>query len=286
MKFHKLVKSIDYATYPVLVELRRINRTLGNSLSRFRDILISTVIGILLDISPVSQFIIDSLFKNSHCRYLVKFSSYSNADTLVAILLAGLVYFALWLWHFIKGRWGSNKNTINERKEISFEFYKVVIPNLISLISIIEQADDSTDDEDKRVLLLFQAKHELEDLINILSRLNVIEIDAKTNILTQNSRDVLDQIGQDAYFAVLIDIIDRISDVYNKLKNCTTKHISATLDSIRSLFISAHIFSVHSNLNLDHPLSPCVKNRYEDVKKEMSQRSIPAQGAQSNATTH
>ena len=273
MKFHKLVKSIDYATYPVLVELRKINKVLGNSLSGFRDILITAAVGILLDSSPISQWVVVKISENSKCPPLVKFGSYSDADKLIAILLAGVVYCVLLLWHFIKDRWGSNKNTINERKEIAFEFYKVIIPNLISLKSIVEQADASTDDEDKRVLLLFQAKHELEDLIYMLTRLDVIEIDTKTNILTKNSKDVLDQIGQDAYFTVLIDVIDRVNEVYTKLESCNRKNVQDTLTSIKSLFYSAHIFSVHSHVFLNHPLSSAVKEQYEKVKKEMSKES-------------
>lgn len=273
MKFHKLVKSIDYATYPVLVELRKINKVLGNSLSGFRDILITAAVGILLDSSPISQWVVETILKNSKCPHLVKFGSYSDADKLIAILLAGVVYCGLLLWHFIKDRWGSNKNTINERKAIAFEFYKVIIPNLISLKSIVEQADASTDDEDKRVLLLFQAKHELEDLIYLLSHLDVIEIDTKTNILTKNSKDVLDQIGQDAYFAVLIDIIDRVNEVYTKLESCSRKTVQDTLASIKSLFFSAHVFSVHSKVSLHHPLSATVKEKYEKAKKEMSKEN-------------
>ena len=273
MKFHKLVKSIDYATYPVLVELRKINKVLGNSLSGFRDILITAAVGILLDNSPISKWVVEEVLRNSMCPHLVKFSSYSDADKLIAILLAGVVYCVLLLWHFIKDRWGSNKNTINERKEIAFEFYKVIIPNLISIKSIVEQADTSTDDEDKRILLLFQAKHELEDLIYLLTRLDVIEIDTKTNILTKNSKDVLDQIGQDAYFTVLIDIIDRVNEVYTKLESCSRKNVQDTLASIKSLLFSAHVFSVHSKVSLHHPLSSTVKEKYEKAKKEMNKEN-------------
>ena len=273
MKFHKLVKSIDYATYPVLVELRKINKVLGDSLSGFRDILISSVVAVLFDVSLLSQWIVGEFFGNSTCAYLVKFSRYPDAGKFIAIILAGLVYCVLWLRHWIKARWGSNKNTINERKEIAFEFYKVIIPNLISLKSIIEQADASIADEDKKVLLLFQAKHELEELVYLLTRLEVVEVDAQTNILTKNSKDVLDQIGQDAYFAVLIDIIGRVNDVYSKLKNCSSKHVQDTLASIKTLFFSARVLSVHSHVFLNHPLSSTVKEKYEKAKKEMSEEN-------------
>lgn len=282
MKFHKLVRSIDYATYPVLVELRKINKTLGNSLSSFRDILISAVVGVLLDVSPVSRFIIEKVFRDSGCHYLIEFSNYTDAKTIITIFLAGAVYCVLWMWHFVKVRLRSNKNTIAERKEITFEFYKVIIPNLISLKSMIEQADAAEDDEDKRVLLLLQAKYEVESLIHLLSHINVIEVDSGTNLLTKNSRDVLDQIGSDAYFTVLIDIVDRVGDVFSKLESCKKKCVSDALNSIQSNFCSANVLSIHSTLCLNHPLSRCLASKYEEVKKKMRQRNNPV----NNTTTH
>lgn len=270
MKFHKLVKSIDYVTYPVLVELRKINNTLGNSLSNFRNLIISAVIGILFDITPMSEFIIEDILKKSKCKFIVMFGNYGDADKIVAICLAGLLYGALCFWHIIMELWGSNKDTVDERKEITFEFYKVVIPSLISVKSIVEQHDDSKGDEDKQFLLLLQAKHELEELLCLLSRLNVIELDEKTNVLTCDSKDVLDQIGKEAYFTVLIDILDCIQDVYTKIRNCSNKPVKSTLEELNLRFISARVFVVCDQLKLPDTLLISLNKRYKDVKNSLN----------------
>ena len=270
MKFHKLVKSIDYVTYPVLVELRKINNTLGNSLSRFRDLIVSAVVGIFFEVTPMSELIIEAILKKSKCQYIVMFGNYDNADKIIAICLAGLMYSVLWFRHFIIERWGSNKDTVDERKEIAFEFYKVIIPSLISVKSIVEQHDDSKGNEDKQFLLLLQAKHSLEELICLLSHLNVIELDKKTNLLSRDSKDVLDQIGKEAYFTVLIDIISCVQDVYIKIKSCKNKPTEGILKSLRSIFISAHVFSVCTELSFQDSLFQLLIKQYGDVKECMN----------------
>ena len=269
MKLHKLVKSIDYATYPLLYELRKINDTLGNSLSTLRDMIIAAIIGLFLDITPISKLIV-AVMQKSKWACLICFGNYENANKIIAVFLALLAYGVLCLYHFIKKRWGSNKNTINARKDITFEFFKVVLPNLILVKSLIKQACDSKCDEDKKILLLFQAKHEIGELIALLSKLDILEIDKKTKSPTRDSLDILGQIGQDAYFTVLIDIINRAKEIYDKLKECESKQIHNTLVSLKSTFNSAHVFLVHEELNFEHPLNCELKMQYKKAKAEMN----------------
>lgn len=61
MKLFKLVKSIDYVTYPVYKELLKISKTVNDSLSNFKTILVSAAIGVLFDASPLSQYIVNLL---------------------------------------------------------------------------------------------------------------------------------------------------------------------------------------------------------------------------------
>ena len=270
MKFHKLVKSIDYVTYPVLIELRKTNNILGNSLSSFRNLIISAVMGVLFDITPMSEFIIEDILKKSSFKRIAMFGNCRDADKIIAICLAGLLYGVLYFRHIIMERWGSNKDTVDERKEITFEFYKVVIPGLISAKSLVEQHDDSKGNEDKQFLLLLQAKHELEELLCLLSRLDVIEIDEKTNLLTHDSKDVLDQIGKEAYCTVLIEILECIQDVYTKIQNCSSKPVNNTLSELKSRFFSAKVFTVCNKLNPHDPLLKSLKKRYKDIENSMN----------------
>ena len=270
MKFHKLVKSIDYVTYPVLIELRKINSTLGHSLSSFREILISALMGVILEITPISQLIIDKFFKESTCSYLVSFSKIDNAAKIVAIMLTILFYISLLLHRFIKERWGSNKGSVNLRKDIVFEFYKVVIPKLVSVKSIVEQHDESMQsDADKRFLLLLQAKYELSELIELLSHLNILEIEKHTNVLTKDSKDVLDQIGEEAYFAVLLNVLKDADLVYSKIKDCTITQTHDILKSLQSQISSAHIYSVCKQISISNELCNKVVKEHSLLLKKM-----------------
>ena len=60
MRFHKLVQSFDYVSYPSLVELKSINKKMGDSLFSLGNTLFSTVSGIIFDITPGSEYIIDN----------------------------------------------------------------------------------------------------------------------------------------------------------------------------------------------------------------------------------
>lgn len=55
MKLFKLIKSIDYVSYPSYKELVKISDAVSNSVATFRDMLISTIVGILFDKTPLSE---------------------------------------------------------------------------------------------------------------------------------------------------------------------------------------------------------------------------------------
>lgn len=274
MKFHKLVKSIDYVTYPALVELRKINNALGDSLSNLFNVFVSTAIGVIMEITPLSDLLIERFVKTSNCTKISEFGNNPDASGIIAIFCATFLFCILGIIHFIKSRWGSNKDTVDERREIAFEFYKVIIPKLISIKSIVEQHDDSEEDKelDKRFLLLLQAKYELIELLHMLSRLKIIELKGSTNVLTRNSKDVLDQIGADAYYTVLIDIIHCVQDVYSRVKQCAGKNVDGTLSSLRTSFLTAQVFTVCKQYDLKDTLCQTVISDFEKVKDQISDK--------------
>ncbi len=269
MRFHKLVKSFDYVTYPVLVELRKINRTLGNSLSNLNNIFLSAAIGLLFDITPLSSIIVDKWLKPCKWSFVSNFAQYSEIDTLVAFSIAGLFLFFLWVRDYLNLRFGSNKDTVDERNLLVHEFYRVVIPSLISAKSFIKQHDDTDkNDVEKRFLLLLQAKHELEELICILSDMRIIEVDSKTHILSEDSKNVLAQIGDDIYFTILLDMIKCTLDVYSKIR-VSGKSISA-LDSLKTQFLAANVFTDCARLVNHNALCTSVNTLYTVAKSQIS----------------
>lgn len=241
MKFHKLVKSIDYVTYPSYLELRKINKKLGDSLSSIQNVLVSALIGFFLDKIMMFRWLADVL-KN---ETLKAFFDDEIVNKLTAFAIALLFYYALKFIRYADSRWGSNKDTVDERKSIVFTFYRCIVPNLISLKSLLQQHDESDKDEiDKRYLLLLQAHHEVCDIFDELDKINVVEFrktpkkmlkirinnssadlnqndnehekKSKDKEIEKNSKDVLKQIGPDVYLAVLKELLINTNNLFDK----------------------------------------------------------------------
>lgn len=275
MRFYKLVKSIDYVTYPSLIELKKINKSLGDSFSKFYDIIIAAIVEKLLEITPGAQWIIEKLTILSNrvnWSWLANSLQNKQAKTVVAMMLAIFLYFLLWAKRWFKSRFGSNKDTVEERKEIVCEFYKGIIPQLVSIKSIIQQHDESEEwDEDKRYLLLLQAKFEVTELIRRLNNLNVIEVNPKLNILSTDSRNVLDHIGEDVYLAILQDLLLQVNGIYSRLKNCNPEKIKSTLESLRAVLSTAKTYTVCRNLSSGNELYKRLIVLFDEVNSKLRQ---------------
>lgn len=269
MKYHKYVASNEYVAYPVWIELKRINNALGNSLQQLANILVSGIVGVLIGISPISDMIVNRL-KASTCEYVALLGSCKNANIYIDIFLIGLVYGAVSVFYFIKVRWSSDKNTSDKRKDVAQAFYKVAIPRLELFNSIIEEHDAVEDGGiDKKYWLLIRAKYELEGLINLLTTLNVIELDARLNMMKADSRDVLNLIGQEIYFIFLCEVMDNIAGLYNRLLAIKDRTTRSTLDSLEVL-LAAKAFSVINRINMNDELLERAKQQYKMVNKDVA----------------
>ncbi len=289
MKFHKLVKSIDYVTYPSYVELKKINKKLGDSYSSIQNILISAFIGFFLEKTMIFNWIANFFLSNTNNEVLKNLLDNDNINRIAALLFALIVYSVLMFIRFADSRWGSNKDTLDERKDIVFTFYRCIVPNLIALKSIIQQHDESEDKEyDKKYLLLLQAHHEIYDLFEQLNNINVVEFQkekkkhkrSNDNIhsdeemeIEKNSKDVLDQIGADTYLTVLKDLLIISKDLFEKTvqlkqtekddkqnngdtdktkNNLKTVSIEGILDSLNACVVGSKAISASKGLK-DYP---------------------------------
>lgn len=142
MKLFKLIKSIDYVAYPSYKELVKISDAVTNSIETFRDMLISAIIGVLFDVTPLSGCIVSLIKENNSTDIVQKIISYEDITIFISIFITLIVYGAINLVHFIYARWGSNKNTKKKRDIIVYEFYNVAIPQLIEVKSILEQVKE------------------------------------------------------------------------------------------------------------------------------------------------
>ena len=153
MKLFKLIKSIDYVSYPAYKELVKISDAVCNSVATFRDMLVSTIVGILFDKTPLSECILTCLSNKFPGGTIENIAKYENSPLILSIIIA-VAFFGLFkLVYFIKTRWGSNKNTKKKRDILVHEFYNVAIPQLIEVKSIIEQIKDDTSGEKRKKAL-------------------------------------------------------------------------------------------------------------------------------------
>lgn len=142
MKLFKLIKSVDYVTYPTYREVAEINKKLGDSLDNFRDMLISAIIGIALD----TMFISTWLLKFLKCRFpkdtlLGSFARAEGAGTLLALLIVAAVYLLIKLARYICYLKTTNKDTDEKRAALVHGLYNIIIPQLVETKSIWEQFD-------------------------------------------------------------------------------------------------------------------------------------------------
>lgn len=259
MKFYKLVKSIDYVTYPSYVELQKINRSLGDSFSSIKSAFWSAFLALALDGTFISQWLVDQICSKSSNSLIVSFSQNPNASKILAVTIALLVFLVICSVRFVMSRWGSNKKTVEARNMIVSTFYRVIIPNLIALKSIVQQHDEAIRrielrqnepevwDKEKRYLLMLQANYEVCELISELNKLCVVEV-SKTNIMTNESKNVLDHIGANVYFTVILDVLTIADDITSRIRNCEGKEIESSLKTIRTTVASSKAVTVCEKL--------------------------------------
>lgn len=261
MKLFKLIKSIDYVAYPSYKELVKISDAVTNSITAFRDLLISTIIGVLFDATPLSRCIVSYVQENSSSGIAHKIFSYDGITIYVSILVALFIYGIINLVHFISARWGSNKNTKKKRDVIVYEFYNVAIPQLIEVKSILEQVEETElSEKQKKVLLLLQAKYEICNLYGLLSEMRVIERD-RTGKQTDNSNDIYDRISKAAYNTFLMEMLDIMDRIYMKLKESNdAREVDDDIEDIRCTINKTGVFDKVEGLN----------KRLEEIKSKVN----------------
>lgn len=242
MKLFKLIKSIDYVAYPSYKELVKISDAVTNSIATFRDMLISAIIGILFDVTPLSGCIVLFIKENNSSSIVQEIVSYEGVTIFVSIFIALIIYGVINLVQFIYARWGSNKNTKKKRDIIVYEFYNVAIPQLIEVKSILEQVEeDKSDEERKKLLLILQAKYEICNLYGLLSEMCVIERD-RTGAQTDNSNNIYDRISKSAYNTFLMEMLEIMFQIYTKLKESQDTSIADDIADIRTNINKTGVF--------------------------------------------
>ncbi len=243
MKLFKLIKSIDYVSYPAYKELVKISDAVCNSVATFRDMLVSTIVGILFDKTPLSECILTCLSNKFPGGTIENIAKYENSPLILSIIIA-VAFFGLFkLVYFIKTRWGSNKNTKKKRDILVHEFYNVAIPQLIEVKSIIEQIkDDTSGEKRKKALLLLQAKYEICDLHESLFNMNIIEKD-KTGLQTENSYTLSSRISKCAYIDFLEEMLDIMYVIYTELSATCNDMAKDDIADIRSTINASVVFS-------------------------------------------
>lgn len=244
MKLFKLIKSIDYVTYPAYKELVRISNTVSDSVRAFRDILISAIAGVLFNLTPLSNLILSKIKGQSPSGIIEKIINYENTPIFISIIAAIIIYGGINLVKAIQIRWGSNKNTKPKRDILVYEFYNVAIPQLVEVKSILEQIDENQSiDERKKVLLLLQAKHEICNLYEMLSEMRIIERE-KSGCPTIHSNILSDRISPSAYNTFLREMLANFSSIYKNLSvHCNGTLVrKEELDDIRACINKTGVF--------------------------------------------
>lgn len=235
MKFYKLIKSIDYVNYPSYKELVKISDSVSNSVIAFRDMLISIAVGVLFEVAPLSTCILSCLAEKFPNKVMKAITEYKNSSAILSIIIATIVFLIFRFVRFVILRWGSNKNTKQKRDLLVHEFYRVSIPQLIEIKSIIEQMREEPSGEDrKKTLLLLQAKHEMCDLYGNLFEMKIIEKD-KTGMQTDDSHILSSRIGKSAYIAFLEEMLELLEIIYEELSKSGNSNVKKDMDDIRSL---------------------------------------------------
>lgn len=265
MKLFKLIKSVDYVTYPTYKEVTEINKKLGDSLSNYRDVLITTAVGLFLNTTFVSNIIIDHLKKAYASVTLIgRFVRCEAASEVIALVAAIILYFLIKLIHWICYLLSTNKNTQEKRDAIVHEFFNVIIPQLVGIRSIIEKYNKASSVHSrKRILLLVQASHEISELFSDLSKMRIIEKDSKGNI-TKQSDELLQRIGNSTFATVLDIMVDTAQDIYKEVKTLAVSEstLSDELSSLTFIFNSNTLFPT----NLGLPLFKELDRKHEQIR--------------------
>lgn len=240
MKLFKLVKSIDYVAYPANREVIKISESLNDDIGTLKELILSSVIGILFDKAMLSNLIVGWLGK-SKWSLLQIFANYSGANEIIAILVALLVYCMIKNHHKNKKMKESNKNTVEKRDQLIDDFYHILIPSQIEAKSIIEQVQEvSGKDLNTILLLLFQAEHEIDNTMRLLREMRLIEVNG-IGQLTEDSSVLIKRIGRSAYVELLRGVLNNLSSLSDiletgytdqtDLKNRVDNHILSTIFS-------------------------------------------------------
>ena len=110
MKFYKLVKSIDYVTYPSLIELRKISTSIGDAISNFQNIILAALLSTILDLSTISKWLVTKIASLWPAQTIVRFSRLENAGKILSVLIGLFLYSIFFLIRWIRIRWRRNKN--------------------------------------------------------------------------------------------------------------------------------------------------------------------------------
>lgn len=243
MKLFKLIKSIHYVSYPSYKELVKISDALSNSIASFRDMLISAVVGVLFEKTPLSEKILMCLADGFPDSTIEDIAKYENSPITLSVIIAATIFGLLKLANFIKTRWGSNKNTKQKRDKLVYEFYNVAIPQLIEAKSILEQIrDDESGEERKKILLLLQAEHEICDLHRRLFNMKIIEKD-KDGKQTGDSDTLSSRISKCAYINFLEEMLDVMYEIYKELSENCGNTAEDDIGSICATIKSSGVFS-------------------------------------------
>jgi len=265
MKLFKLIKSIDYVSYPSYKELVKISNAVSNSIDTFRDLLLSTIIGVLFDKTPLSECLLQCLAEKFPNSIAEQIAAYDNSSLILSIIIAVLAFCAIKLFYFIKARININKNTKKKRDVLVHEFYNIAIPQLIEVKSIIEQTtEDTSGDHRKKLLLLLQAKYEVCDLNRSLFEMNIIERD-KTGLQTKDSHILSDRISKCAYINFLEEMLDIIEIIYKELSAISDDYLENDINDIRATINASGVFDKLKEL----------KPKLTEIKAKINPTSSP-----------
>lgn len=272
MKFFKLIKSIDYVSYPTYKELMKISDAVSNSVAAFRNVLISAIFGVIFDKTPLSEYILTCIANKFPGSTIENIANYENSPVILSIIIA-VVFLGIFKFsNFIKERWGSNKNTKKKRDILVHEFYNVAIPQLIEVKSMMEQIkDDTSADKRKKSLLLLQAKYEICDLHESLFDMNIIEKD-KTGLQTEDSSTLSRRISRCAYTDFLVEMLSIMESIYKELLTTCRDEAEEDIEDIRATINSSVVFGkikeISSELqNIKDRINEQSKNELRELKE-------------------
>lgn len=260
MKFFKLIKSYDYVTYPSYKELKKISLALSSS----KNIIISAIIGKLASGTPISYEITKKIyFSTSELSQLTTTEVnqlIANKETWVALIIALVVYGLIRIKQKIEVLFKNDKATPEQRHELVYEFFNLIVSQLIEVKSLLKQVEErsSLSENKNNYLLLLQATYEITDLHYTLAKMKIID-KGKSGELTKESEAVLYQIGMQTYSKILSEILDSITETYDKLQAYDLDEKKEAIEKLENTLINSTVF----------PKCQCVKENLNVVKKHL-----------------